>query len=160
MNLGLVLLIGLVGAAGAVCRFFIDSAIKTVCPTGSWRVGTIVVNAVGSFLLGFFTALWCDGGALLSHSASASPHLDNEQGNTAATLHISSPAPQRQWLAIAGTGFCGGLTTFSTASLDTVELTAQRGPVRAISYSAIVLAASFISALLGLVAGALFRHYA
>ncbi|MGV9188762.1 fluoride efflux transporter FluC [Arcanobacterium canis] len=58
--------------------------------------GTWVVNTLGSFLLGI-----CAGAA-----------------NTGA---LSS-----YWLAILGTGFCGGFTTFSTASLDSVKL-AHRG---------------------------------
>lgn len=58
--------------------------------------GTWVVNTLGSFLLGI-----CAGGA---SQGVLSPH----------------------WLAILGTGFCGGFTTFSTASLDSVKL-ARRG---------------------------------
>ncbi|MCS5732789.1 fluoride efflux transporter FluC [Herbiconiux daphne] len=36
------------------------------------------------------------------------------------------------WLAIAGTGFLGGFTTFSTASVDTADLVRGRHPWRAL----------------------------
>ncbi|SDP29177.1 camphor resistance protein CrcB [Arthrobacter sp. ok909] len=55
-------------------------------------VGTIAVNVTGSFLLGLVA------GAVIVHAA----------------------PPELQ--AIAGTGFLGGYTTFSTASFETVRL--------------------------------------
>lgn len=58
--------------------------------------GTIVINVTGSFVLGLLSGL------VLFHAA-----------------------PSRLEL-VAGTGFCGGYTTFSTASFETVRL-AQRG---------------------------------
>lgn len=60
---------------------------------------TIVINISGSLLLGVLLGL------VLFHGA---------------------PAP---WKTIAGTGFCGGYTTFSTASFETVRL-AQQGHYR------------------------------
>ncbi len=58
--------------------------------------GTLLINVAGSLLLGLLT------GAVIFHHVSAT-----------ATL-------------VAGTGFCGGFTTFSTASFETVRLL-QRG---------------------------------
>jgi CrcB protein len=55
-------------------------------------VGTIAINVTGSFLLGLVA------GAVIVHAA----------------------PPELQ--AIAGTGFLGGYTTFSTASFETVRL--------------------------------------
>jgi CrcB protein len=62
--------------------------------------GTLLINVSGSALLGLLAGL------VLFHGAPS----DLER--------------------IAGTGFCGGYTTFSTASFETVRL-AQRGDVRA-----------------------------
>lgn len=55
-------------------------------------VGTIAINITGSFLLGLLA------GAVITHAA----------------------PPELQ--AIAGTGFLGGYTTFSTASFETIRL--------------------------------------
>lgn len=55
-------------------------------------VGTIAINVTGSFLLGLVA------GAVIVHAA----------------------PPELQ--AVAGTGFLGGYTTFSTASFETVRL--------------------------------------
>ncbi len=72
----------------------------------SWRfpVGTLLVNVVGCLLIGAIA-----GG--LAHR------------------HWS---PQVQ--ALLGTGFCGGLTTFSTFSVETVELLQNRFSLRALLY--------------------------
>lgn len=59
-------------------------------------VGTMVVNVSGSLLFGVLT------GAVLFHGAPGLLAL------------------------VAGTGFCGGYTTFSTASFETVRLLQRR----------------------------------
>jgi CrcB protein len=62
--------------------------------------GTLVINVTGSALLGFLTGL------VLHHGFAELP------------------------MAVLGPGFCGGYTTFSTYSLDTVQL-AERGAAKA-----------------------------
>ncbi|HST80860.1 MAG TPA: CrcB family protein [Kineosporiaceae bacterium] len=62
---------------------------------------TILINVTGSLLLGFLTGL------VLFH---AEPAL---------------------LTAVLGTGFCGGYTTFSTASFETVRLVRDRAPLLA-----------------------------
>lgn len=59
-------------------------------------LGTIAINVTGSFLLGLVA------GAVIGHAAPAELQL------------------------IAGTGFLGGYTTFSTASFETVRLIQAR----------------------------------
>ena len=58
-------------------------------------VGTVIINVAGSLILGVLTGL------VVFHHAS-----------TMLTL-------------VAGTGFCGGFTTFSTANFETVRLIQQ-----------------------------------
>jgi CrcB protein len=58
----------------------------------AYPLGTTVINVTGSFLLGLVTGL------ALAHGLPA------------------------EWRAVLGTGFLGGYTTFSTASVETVRL--------------------------------------
>lgn len=68
--------------------------------SGRVPIGTMAVNLSGSLLLGILTGL---------------------------TLFHGAPS---EVVLVAGTGFCGGYTTFSTASFETVRLLNQ-GDVRA-----------------------------
>ncbi len=91
----------------------------------AYPVGTTIINVTGSFLLGLITGL------ALAHAV-----------------------PQ-EWRLILGTGFCGGYTTFSTASLETVRL-AQEGRWRASAVNGFgMLAGSLLAAALGLWLGGL-----
>jgi CrcB protein len=83
---------------------------RHLCATGLTRLygerfpwGTLVVNALGSFLLG--ATLGAGLGMPEGAHASGSPY------------------------AFLGLGFCGGLTTFSTFSLQNLSLLSKRGRV-------------------------------
>ncbi|MDP5226788.1 MULTISPECIES: fluoride efflux transporter CrcB [Arthrobacter] len=84
---------------------------------------TLLINVTGSFALGLLA------GAVAAH------HLGPEA------------------LLIAGTGFLGGYTTFSTASLETVRLLHNREPLRAVLYgiggAGVCLLAAWAGILLG-----------
>ena len=54
-------LVGIGGAIGAVCRYLVGEAI----PTESFPFGTLLVNVVGSFVLGFVTFLGIEDDLLL-----------------------------------------------------------------------------------------------
>ncbi len=91
----------------------------------AYPIGTTIINVTGSFLLGLVTGL------ALAHAL-----------------------PQ-EWRLILGTGFLGGYTTFSTASLETVRL-AQEGRWRASALNAFgMLVGSMLAAALGLWLGGL-----
>jgi CrcB protein len=90
-----------VGAAlGAPARY-VGDVLVTVRTDGSFPYGTLLVNAVGSFVLGLVTGL------ALHHGLSSS------------------------WQALVGTGFCGALTTYSTFSVETAGLLRDGRPVAA-----------------------------
>lgn len=111
------------GGAGAGARYLLDGAIMRG-RRDAFPLGILVVNTVGSFVLGALTAL----GGLLG------------------------PA----WIAILGVGLLGGFTTFSTVSVDTVQL-ARRGR-RDWAWANLVgtLVCAVCGAALGLVIGGLF----
>jgi CrcB protein len=96
-GLWLLLVVAVAGGLGAVARFTMDGVVRARMSAASpFPVGTVVINVTGSFVLGVVTGL------ALAHAV---------------------PEELRQ---IVGTGFCGGYTTFSTASLETVRLVQER----------------------------------
>ena len=86
--------VALGGALGSVARFWCSGFVaQTVGGTFPW--GTMTVNVVGSFIIGFFGTLTGADGRLL-----VAPDV-------------------RQFVMV---GFCGGYTTFSSFSLQTLAL--------------------------------------
>ncbi|MFN8074782.1 MAG: CrcB family protein [Kineosporiaceae bacterium] len=97
------LAVALAGSAGAVARFVVDAEVRAWLarrhPASRWTrlpAGTVVINVTGSFLLGLVTGFVLFGGA--------------------------TPT----WAKVVGSGFCGGYTTFSTASVETLRLLQER----------------------------------
>jgi CrcB protein len=82
-------------------------------------LGTLIINVSGSFLFGFLTGL--------------------------VVFHHVTPTVA----LVAGTGFCGGFTTFSAASFETVRLV-QQGELAA---AGINLAGTLAGTLVGAAAG-------
>jgi CrcB protein len=82
------------GALGTTARYWLSGVVaRSVGETFPW--GTLVINITGSFVIGFFGALTGPDGRLFV-------------GSTA-----------RQFVMI---GMCGGYTTFSSFSLQTLNL--------------------------------------
>jgi CrcB protein len=97
----LILAVGLGSAIGAVARWLCSLAILGLSTTGiPWS--TLFVNFSGSFLIGY-----------LAHRL--------ELGH----LHSLRPVISHFWMP----GFCGGFTTFSLFSLETLQLW-QQGQVQ------------------------------
>lgn len=92
--LSLYLLIALGGAVGSVARFAANNAVTAQWGAGfPW--GTLFVNITGSFVIGFFFTI-------------------TEPG-----ARLPAGIPVRQFFM---TGVCGGYTTFSSFSLQTLHL--------------------------------------
>lgn len=86
----------------------------------AFPVGTLVINVVGSLVLGFVAELAL--GGILGDS----------------------------WRLIIGTGLCGGFTTFSTASFETVRLVRERKTALAAVHAIGMLVAAVGAGLLGI----------
>lgn len=97
MNITNLMIVGLGGFAGSILRFYLSLAF--VRTTSGFPFPTLVINVLGSFLLGLIVCIWV-----------------GEEGNDA-RLRL-----------FLGTGFCGGFTTFSTFSVENLTLL-QRGDV-------------------------------
>ncbi|MFS8100225.1 fluoride efflux transporter CrcB [Lentzea alba] len=71
-------------ALGAPVRYLLDWFVSSRVPRSDFPWGTLVVNVLGCFLIGFVVGT--------------------------------------SWMPLVGVGFCGGLTTYSTFSYETVKL--------------------------------------
>ena len=112
----LVLAVALGSAAGGVARFLLSAWLEQRT-TSSFPYATLLVNLSGSLLLGFL-ATW-----------------------TYETVGV--PAELR---ALLTTGLCGGFTTFSTFSLETVALAEEGALGRAALYVALSVVLCVIGA--------------
>jgi fluoride exporter len=116
-----VTLLMLGGGLGANARYWLGRLIASPQePTFPWA--TFLINVGGSVALGF-----------------AAAHF----------LHHPDPA-RRNWYLLLGTGFCGGFTTFSTFSLETLELMQAGRPWSAAVYALGSVAAGLLGVWLAL----------
>jgi CrcB protein len=83
-------------------------------------LGTLIINVTGSFILGILAGL------VIAHGASD---------------HVK---------AIAGTGFCGGYTTFSAASVESIRLAQRREWVSFFGYTAVSMVVALLATGAGL----------
>ncbi|CAN5248338.1 fluoride efflux transporter CrcB [soil metagenome] len=115
-------LLSLAGGVGAALRFWVDGVVRSRF-TGTYPLGTTIINVSGSFILGFITGVTLGG-------------------------ILAEPL-----FFILGTGLMGGYTTFSTASFETVRLVQQRRWAAAFMNGVGMLVLSVLAALLGLALG-------
>jgi len=104
---------------GGVARYLLSLLIQAI-PGFPWA--TLFVNVTGSFIIGFYSTLSGPDGRLFAS------------------------ARQRQFVT---TGFCGGYTTFSTFSLETVKLFAAHMTETALLNIAVSVATWFAAVWVG-----------
>lgn len=121
------LLLALAGGLGAVLRFLGDAL---VARHNRYRLplGTLLINISGSAALGVLTG-WA--------------------------LHAGHGTTGTELKSVIGTGLCGGYTTFSTASIETLRLWMAEGPRRGTTYALLGLVGSVAAAGAGLAVGGL-----
>lgn len=123
MNVTNILAVAAGGSVGAVARYVLSGLVAEKMPPG-FPYGTLFVNVTGSFLLGLL-----------------------------ATLALDRFIVPRAWFVLLGAGFCGGYTTFSTFSYETLRLAAEGSWGRAAANVAVSVAASLAGGALGILAG-------
>lgn len=90
------------GALGSVGRYWLNGIIsEKISSAGTFPLGTLVINVTGSFLIGIFAALTIPEGRMDSQSRAFATQL-------------------------VMIGICGGYTTFSSFSLQTLNLIRDR----------------------------------
>ena len=117
----LYLLIALGGALGSGARFFLSGVVANQFgATFPW--GTLIVNVTGSFLIGFFATL------------------------TAPEGRVFASGSTRQF---SMSGIFGGYTTFSSFSLQTLNLAREGEWLRAGANTALSVVACLVAVWLG-----------
>ena len=115
----LFVVVALAGGLGAALRLVVDGLVQTRVRT-ALPVGTLLINVVGSLVLGLLTGL---------------------------TLALWLP---EAWHLVLGGGLMGGFTTFSTASYETVRLAREHRSLAALATGLGMLVVSVACAFLGL----------
>ena len=102
MSLFTCLIVALGGALGTLARYLISRLALPI--SHNWPWGTFLINVLGSLIIGFF--------------------------GTLTLAHGRHPVSEDMRLFVM-VGFCGGFTTFSTFSLQTLDLIRNGAIVRA-----------------------------
>ncbi|MDL9936816.1 fluoride efflux transporter CrcB [Gordonia sp. ABSL1-1] len=112
------------GAVGALARFVLDGVVShRLARTGraaGFPWATLVINVTGSLVIGVLAGL------VIFHGTS------------------------ENLKAVLGTGFCGGYTTFSTASFEAVRLVERSRRRAAFAYVSVSVVGSVAACALGL----------
>ncbi len=116
-----IVLVGLGGALGAVARYCASLFIVRL-PIGSFPGSTLVVNIVGSVLMGIFVGL----------------------------IAGFTPSWQEQARQFVAVGLLGGFTTFSSFSLDTIILIERGELAQAMLYVVLSVVVCLAGLYLGL----------
>jgi CrcB protein len=115
--------IALGSAIGGVARFLLATLVQARFGAG-FPVGTLLVNISGAFLLGFIV-----------------------------TCALAIPSVSPEMRGFLTTGFCGGYTTFSSFTYDTMTLLEDGEVLRAAAYVTLSVAIALLGVWLGIALG-------
>lgn len=115
-----ILIVGLGGFIGTVARYLSQQLVYKFYP-GMFPYGTLAVNITGCFLIGIFFGLF-------------------EKGN------LVSP----EWRIFLTTGFCGGFTTFSAFTYESVQLINNKDYLYLGIYASVSVAVGIAATLVGI----------
>lgn len=111
------------GALGAVMRYLVSTGVHAILGRG-FPYGTLTVNVAGSFFMGFLFVFM---------------------------LERSSLGPE--WRALVLIGFLGAFTTFSTFSIETLNLFENGAVVRALANILVSVITCILATWLGIILG-------
>ena len=118
--MNIIILVAFGGALGSVIRYSVDVFCKRLS-FSSIPIGTIIVNIIGSFLIGYTMQY------LLSRNIAS-----------------------EEYKRFVMTGFLGGLTTFSSFSLEILQMVQEEKFVLAVCYVFLSIAIGLFAVWLGI----------
>ena len=113
------LLVGCFGFVGTLARYGLQGAVQRISGS-TFPYGTLSVNVIGSFVVGFV-----------------------------ATLALERAAVSPTWRAAILVGFCGGFTTYSAFAYETFEMMRTGDPLRGLANVAAQLVLGLAAVWLG-----------
>lgn len=119
-------MVGAGAIIGVIARFTITNLAKQTFP-GPFPIGTLLINLLGCLVIGVMQ-----------------------------TLFLELMTVRREAQLFVSVGLCGGFTTFSTLSVETIQLIRHGHAWKALGYQAI----SLVGGLLAVVAGIALAHTA
>jgi CrcB protein len=120
------LLVALGGVLGCILRYWLAGIVQRYTDTSVFPTGTLAVNVIGSFVVGLVMSLSLERG------------LIGDQSRILLT-----------------TGFCGGFTTMSTFSYETVRLMQDGEGLLALANTSLTVVVCFVAVWIGIAAGRL-----
>ena len=123
-----IMLVGTGGFIGSVSRYFLSRMIQSFFPV-VFPYGTLAVNVLGCFLIGFILGL-----------------AEND---------LVLP----EWRLFLATGFCGGFTTFSTFADENINLYLEKEYFYLLLYATISYVIGIAAVWVGIVVSKLIMHH-
>ena len=117
------LMVGMGCAIGGVMRFVLGRGVNSQPWAVGFPWGTLIINVLGSIILGVVAEFY----------------LERETSSLRMEIYL-----------LLGTGFCGGFTTFSTFSLEMLNLIKQGSFLVSLGYGLISVGLSLLGVFLGL----------
>lgn len=115
-----IMLVALGGAVGSVVRYLLSHVVQESAQS-VFPFGTLTVNVIGCFIIGFVGALAASTGAISDETK-----------------------------LLLTTGFCGGLTTFSTFMNESVSLCHTSSLLISVAYIGLSVALGLLAAVAGM----------
>ncbi|WP_181186156.1 fluoride efflux transporter CrcB [Alkalicoccus urumqiensis] len=119
----MILLLALAGGAGALLRYVLGIVLSGWTKDAAIPAPMLIVNTAGSYGLGLFCGLYLQ--------------------------MVPVIQPEDPVYLIAGVGFFGAFTTFSTFSVETFQLLRQKSWMPALWYSTLTIIGAVLGFLLG-----------
>ena len=111
--------VGLGSALGGILRFLVSKGFAQLAIT-NFPIATLLINFVGSFLIGLFYA-----------------------------MNVKQPGINSNLLLFLTTGICGGFTTFSTFSYENLQFLKSGQPLQGLIYILASIILGILGAFLG-----------